>query len=150
MYPPPGSKALVRAKCDADEAFHCAEIARIRALRNTVAPISALPLELLSYIFILATENLPKRFCTWHNGSCDDAFEEYDDDFRDDPISNIDLKARICILCQNKKLTFVTRYQEHLISFLKECAARNTNNFAAVVDQLKVEEAVVVRAAISS
>ncbi|KAJ2991516.1 hypothetical protein NUW54_g8173 [Trametes sanguinea] len=34
-------------------------------------------------------------------------------------------------------------------SFLKECAARNTNNFSAVVDQLNPEEILVVRKAVS-
>ena len=33
----------------------------------------------------------------------------------------------------------------HLMDFFKECAARNTNNFAANVDQLSTEETLVVR-----
>ncbi|KZV81039.1 ARM repeat-containing protein [Exidia glandulosa HHB12029] len=82
----------------------------------------------------------------------DFAADNDDDDFRDDPIASIDMKARLCPLAHDKSLPLFrcSSLQEHLISFLKECAARNTNNFAAVVDQLKVEEAVVVRAAISS
>jgi len=35
--------------------------------------------------------------------------------------------------------------QGHLMDFFKECAARNTNNFAANVDQLSAEEILVVR-----
>lgn len=71
-----------------------------------------------------------------------------DDDFRDDPISTIDMKARS--LLQSTRITANEHAQTHLLSFLKECAARNTNNFAAIVDQLTVEEAVVVRAAVQS
>jgi len=40
--------------------------------------------------------------------------------------------------------------QAHLLSFFKECAARNTNNFSGVVDQLTVEEIVVVRQIIAA
>ncbi|KAI8980578.1 ARM repeat-containing protein [Trametes punicea] len=61
----------------------------------------------------------------------DDALEESDDeDLRNDPVSTMDMQA-------------------HLVSFLRECAARNTNNFSAVVDQLNPEEIIVVRKAVS-
>ncbi|KIK67465.1 hypothetical protein GYMLUDRAFT_69648 [Collybiopsis luxurians FD-317 M1] len=57
----------------------------------------------------------------------DDILDDSDDeDLKGDPISQIDM-------------------QEHLVSFLKECAARNTNQFASVVDQLSAEETLVVR-----
>ncbi|KAH7105023.1 ARM repeat-containing protein [Auriculariales sp. MPI-PUGE-AT-0066] len=63
----------------------------------------------------------------------DDVVDDQDDeDFADDPISQIDMKA-------------------HLITFLKECAARNTNNFNAIVDgQLKLEETLVIHHALQS
>lgn len=35
--------------------------------------------------------------------------------------------------------------QEHIVTFFKDCAATNVNNFAANVDQLSAEEILVVR-----
>ncbi|KAH0591342.1 hypothetical protein H2248_001421 [Termitomyces sp. 'cryptogamus'] len=62
----------------------------------------------------------------------DDLIQESNDDsFKDDPVSNIDMQA-------------------HLVSFLKECAARNTNDFLALVGQLKVEETLVLRRVIGA
>ncbi|KDQ62857.1 hypothetical protein JAAARDRAFT_146629 [Jaapia argillacea MUCL 33604] len=61
----------------------------------------------------------------------DDILEDNDDDdLKNDPVSQMDMKA-------------------HLISFFKECASRNTNNFSDVVGQLNAEEMVVVRRIIS-
>ncbi|OJT08019.1 Importin-9 [Trametes pubescens] len=61
----------------------------------------------------------------------DEALEENDDeDLKNDPVSTMDMQA-------------------HLLGFLKECAARNTGNFSAVVEQLNPEEIVVVRKAVS-
>jgi hypothetical protein len=37
----------------------------------------------------------------------------------------------------------------HLLSFLRECAARNLNNFTAAVDELSPEEMLVVRQIVS-
>ncbi|KAJ7040268.1 ARM repeat-containing protein [Mycena alexandri] len=57
----------------------------------------------------------------------DDVLEEEDDeDLQKDPVSTMDM-------------------QEHLLSFFRECAARNTGNFSVVVDQMNVEEMLVVR-----
>ncbi|KAA1471630.1 ARM repeat-containing protein [Dentipellis sp. KUC8613] len=57
----------------------------------------------------------------------DDYLDDGDDeDLRNDPISQIDLR-------------------EHTISFLQQCAASNAGNFAALVDQLNAEETVVVQ-----
>jgi len=39
--------------------------------------------------------------------------------------------------------------KSHLFSFLRECAARNLNNFAAAVDELSPEEMLVVRQIVS-
>ena len=47
----------------------------------------------------------------------DDALDQGDDeDLRSDPVSTMDMRA-------------------HLLGFFKECAARNTGNFSAVVKQ---------------
>ncbi|KAF8899297.1 armadillo-type protein [Infundibulicybe gibba] len=60
----------------------------------------------------------------------DDVLDESDDeDLKNDPISQMDMQA-------------------HLVSFFRECAARNTGNFAAVVEQLSAEEMVVIRQAV--
>ncbi|KAJ4470827.1 ARM repeat-containing protein [Lentinula aciculospora] len=57
----------------------------------------------------------------------DDILDDSDDeDLKGDPISQIDM-------------------QGHLVSFFRECAARNTNQFSSVVDQLSAEEMLVVR-----
>ncbi|EJD54369.1 ARM repeat-containing protein [Auricularia subglabra TFB-10046 SS5] len=78
----------------------------------------------------------------------DDVVSDDDDDFRDDPISQIDMKA--CFAIPSPLALALTALQAHILSFLKECAQRNTNNFSAIVDQLKAEEIVVVRAAVQS
>jgi len=57
----------------------------------------------------------------------DDVLEGSDDeDLKNDPVSEMDMQA-------------------HIVSFFRECAARNTNNFSALVSQLTVEETLVVR-----
>ncbi|KAF9260865.1 ARM repeat-containing protein [Marasmius fiardii PR-910] len=53
-----------------------------------------------------------------------------DEDLKDDPISQMDM-------------------QEHLLSFLRECAVRNTNQFSNIVDRLTAEEALVIRKAVN-
>ncbi|KAF9235123.1 ARM repeat-containing protein [Melanogaster broomeanus] len=74
--------------------------------------------------FTFLSEMLGPRGANFDN---DDMLDESDDeDLKNDPISHIDVK-------------------EHLVTFFKECAARNVNNFAANVDQLSVEEIGVVR-----
>lgn len=35
--------------------------------------------------------------------------------------------------------------QEHLVTFLREGAARNTNNFSVIVEQLNAEEMMLMR-----
>ncbi|KAF8215831.1 ARM repeat-containing protein [Mycena galopus ATCC 62051] len=57
--------------------------------------------------------------------------EEDDEDLQKDPVSTMDM-------------------QEHLLSFFRECAARNTSNFSAVVDQMSAEEMLVIRRVIGS
>ncbi|OBZ68625.1 Importin-9 [Grifola frondosa] len=78
--------------------------------------------------FAFLSEMLGPRGMAFDN---DDALDENDDeDLRNDPISQMDMRA-------------------HLLSFLRECAARNTSNFSTVVDQLTPEEIIVVRKAVS-
>ncbi|EMD32596.1 hypothetical protein CERSUDRAFT_161550 [Gelatoporia subvermispora B] len=61
----------------------------------------------------------------------DDALEASDDeDLRQDPVSHIDIRG-------------------HIISFLRECASRNTNNFSTVVERLSPEETLVIRQVVS-
>ncbi|KAF8435647.1 ARM repeat-containing protein [Boletus edulis BED1] len=73
--------------------------------------------------FAFLSEMLGPRGANLDN---DDIFDENDDeDLKKDPISQIDMK-------------------EHIITFFKDCAARNANNFAANVDQLTAEEILVV------
>ncbi|KAJ7070709.1 ARM repeat-containing protein [Mycena amicta] len=52
--------------------------------------------------------------------------EEDDEDLQKDPVSTMDLQA-------------------HLHSFFRECAARNTCNFSALVDQMSAEETLVIQ-----
>jgi len=60
----------------------------------------------------------------------DDILDDSDDeDLKSDPVSQMDM-------------------QTHLITFLQECAAHNTNNFAGVVGQLSAEEMMVVQQAV--
>ncbi|KAJ7610789.1 armadillo-type protein [Roridomyces roridus] len=62
----------------------------------------------------------------------DDVLEEDDDeDLKNDVVSTMDMQA-------------------HLLSFFRECAARNTGNFSAVVDQMSAEEMLVVRQVVST
>ncbi|KAJ6575462.1 armadillo-type protein [Mycena capillaripes] len=62
----------------------------------------------------------------------DDVLEEEDDeDLQKDPVSTMDM-------------------QEHLLSFFRECAARNTAKFSAVVDQMSAEEMLVIRRVVST
>ncbi|OSX67203.1 hypothetical protein POSPLADRAFT_1063974 [Postia placenta MAD-698-R-SB12] len=49
-----------------------------------------------------------------------------DEDLKNDQVSQMDMR-------------------EHLLSFFRQCAARNTNNFSAAVSQLNVDETLVVR-----
>jgi len=53
-----------------------------------------------------------------------------DEDLQADPISNIDMRT-------------------HLLTFFKECAARNTNNFSGCVGQLSESEKLVVSRAVA-
>ncbi|KAG2743701.1 ARM repeat-containing protein [Suillus brevipes Sb2] len=77
--------------------------------------------------FAFLSEMLGPRGVNFDN---DDLLEETDDeDLRNDAISQIDMQA-------------------HLVSFFKECASHNVNNFSTNIDQLSAEEIMVVRHAI--
>ncbi|KAL0068448.1 hypothetical protein AAF712_004526 [Marasmius tenuissimus] len=54
-----------------------------------------------------------------------------DEDLKDDPVSKVDMQA-------------------HLLTFLKECAARNTNSFSEVADQLNAVVSNLVRASMGT
>ncbi|CAK5264338.1 unnamed protein product, partial [Mycena citricolor] len=61
----------------------------------------------------------------------DDVLEGDDDeDLQQDPVSTMDMQA-------------------HLLSFFRECAARNTNNFSSIVDQMSAGEMFVIRRIVS-
>lgn len=75
----------------------------------------------------------------------DEALDEDDDeDLKNDPISQIDMTV-----CRTRNATFaqtdLSTLQNHLIAFFKECASRNTNNFAAIFDQLTIEESLILK-----
>jgi len=60
----------------------------------------------------------------------DDVLDDSDDeDLKNDPVSQMDM-------------------QVHLVSFLQECAAHNTSNFAGAVGQLSAEEMMVIKRAV--
>ncbi|KAG6885829.1 hypothetical protein C0993_009221 [Termitomyces sp. T159_Od127] len=78
----------------------------------------------------------------------DDIIREDDDDaFKDDPVVKMDMQVRSSESWDYLMLVFNGFFvvQEHLVSFLRECAARNTNDFSALVGQLNVEEAFVLQ-----
>lgn len=70
-----------------------------------------------------------------------------DEDLRDDPISKMDMQVCLCSLSFTLQILMQKPYgmKSHLQTFFRECAARNTNHFTAVADQLTVEESVVLR-----
>ncbi|KAF8634940.1 hypothetical protein AX15_000671 [Amanita polypyramis BW_CC] len=62
----------------------------------------------------------------------DDVLDIFDDeDLQKDPVYQMDMQA-------------------HLASFIKECAVRNTNNFASIVDQLSTEEVLVIQGVVQA
>ncbi|KAI0756104.1 ARM repeat-containing protein [Daedaleopsis nitida] len=78
--------------------------------------------------FAFLSEMLGPRGVAFDN---DDALEDNDDeDLKNDPVSTMDMRA-------------------HLLAFFRECAARNTNHFSAVVEQLTPEEIAVIRKVVS-
>ncbi|KAI5998077.1 armadillo-type protein [Pisolithus albus] len=73
--------------------------------------------------FAFLSDMLGPRGANFDND--DILYESDDEDLKNDPVSRINMK-------------------EHLIGFFKECAAANTNNFAANVDRLSTEEILVI------
>lgn len=91
--------------------------------------------------FAFLSEMLGPRGANFDN---DDIFDESDDeDLKNDPISQIDMK--VSDLAIRRDDSEADHMQEHIIAFFKDCAARNANKFAANVDQLSAEEMLVVR-----
>ncbi|EIN14253.1 ARM repeat-containing protein [Punctularia strigosozonata HHB-11173 SS5] len=74
--------------------------------------------------YAMLSEMLGPRGLAFDNDDILDGPE--DEDLRNDPISQMDMQA-------------------HLVSFIKECASRNTNDFQNVVGQLNAEEMSVVQ-----
>lgn len=93
--------------------------------------------------FAFLSEMLGPRGANFDN---DDIFDESDDeDLKNDPISQIDMKVNVLLTRVDRDDADADALQEHIITFFKDCAARNVNNFAANVDQLSTEEILVVR-----
>lgn len=66
-----------------------------------------------------------------------------DEDLRNDPVSQMDMQVGVVYIGNLHLLNAI--FKAHLMSFLRECAAHNTNNFSAIVDQLSPEEMFVIR-----
>jgi hypothetical protein len=66
-----------------------------------------------------------------------------DEDLQNDPVSQIDMQVRLILSLRSESAEFWGR-QAHLVGFFRECAARNTSNFSAIVEQLNVEEMLVI------
>ncbi|RDX47886.1 ARM repeat-containing protein [Lentinus brumalis] len=79
--------------------------------------------------FAMLSEMLGPRGMAFDN---DDALEDNDDeDLKNDPVSTMDMRT-------------------HLITFFKECAARNTGNFSAVAQQLSPDEIEVMQKVVNA
>lgn len=66
-----------------------------------------------------------------------------DEDLKNDPVSQMDMQVSCIYQCRPTFWLSIT--QAHLLSFIRESAAHNYNNFASLVDQLSPEEILVVR-----
>jgi len=69
-----------------------------------------------------------------------------DEDLKNDSVSQMDMQVNVTPLWTYSfwcMAFFVPK--AHLLSFLRDCAAHNLNNFAAVVNELSPEEMLVVR-----
>jgi len=78
--------------------------------------------------FAMLSEMLGPKGKNFEN---DDLFDHDDEDFKEFPVSHIDMKA-------------------HLLQFFKECNARNVNNFANLTQYLSAEETIVLKRALDS
>lgn len=93
--------------------------------------------------FAFLSEMLGPRGANLDN---DDIFDDDDDeDLKNDPISQIDIKVNVLFISVDRGDADVDDMQEHIVTFFKDCAARNVNNFATNVDRLSAEEILVVR-----
>lgn len=76
-----------------------------------------------------------------------------DEDLKNDPVSQMDMQVSVQSLLRNFDFGFwcVVFFvsKAHLLSFLRECAAHNLNNFTAAVDELSPEEMLVVHQIVS-
>lgn len=82
----------------------------------------------------------------------DEVLDDNDDeDLKNDPVSQLDMQVgHKLILGFQQLLTDMLFLKTLLLSFLRECASHNTNDFGLLVDQLSPEEMLVVRQAVNS
>ena len=80
----------------------------------------------------------------------DEVLDDNDDeDLKNDPVSQLDMQVgNKSILGFSVLLTDII-FKALLLSFLRECASHNTNDFGLLVDQLSPEEMLVVRQAVN-
>ena len=80
----------------------------------------------------------------------DEVLDDNDDeDLQNDPVSHLDMQVgNKSILGFSALLTDII-YKTLLLSFLRECASHNTNDFHLLVDELSPEEMLVVRQAVN-
>ena len=77
----------------------------------------------------------------------DEVLDDNDDeDLKNDPVSQLDMQ--VCSWVFQQLLTDIL-FKTLLLSFLRECASHNTNDFGLLVDQLSPEEMLVVRQAVN-
>jgi len=79
----------------------------------------------------------------------DDILDDTDDeDLISDPVSQMDMQVHLIFTLVRYQLKTLGR-QAHLVSFFRECAARNTSNFSVAVEQMTAEEMLVIRRVVS-
>ena len=76
----------------------------------------------------------------------DDVLQDSDDeDMKNDPVSQMDMNVCISSFVSYLLWTNILLFQAHLLSFFRECAAKNLGNFNAIVEQMTAEELAVVQ-----
>ena len=81
----------------------------------------------------------------------DEVLDDNDDeDLKNDPVSQLDMQVGIKPNMGFSAIVNWRTFKALLLSFLRECASHNTNEFGLLVDQLSPEEMLVVRQAVNS
>ena len=73
----------------------------------------------------------------------EDLEDVLDEDLREDPISQVDLRVRVpqeFTLCTTNEIR-----QVHLLQFIRQCASANPPGFRAIVSRLTQDEAAVIQ-----